>query len=182
MSKIGRKPINIPEGVDVKIDGSVVKVKGPKGELERKVNPGIKVEQKDNALGISLASKDTENRLWGLERALINNLIIGVSQGFEKKLEVNGVGYRAAVAGKKLNLELGFSHPIEMEIPEGLEVKVQKNIISIAGIDRHKVGQFAANIRSQRPPEPYKGKGIKYVEEQIIRKEGKKAAAAEGGE
>jgi len=182
MSKIGRKPINIPDGVEIKIDGDVLKVKGPKGELEIKITPGIKVEQKDNILEISRAKEDIETRLWGLERALLNNLIVGVSEGFDKKLEINGVGYRASVSGKKINLELGFSHPIEMEIPEGLEVKVQKNLVTVSGIDRQKVGQFAANIRSHRPPEPYKGKGIKYIDEQIIRKEGKKAAATEGAE
>jgi len=181
MSKIGRKPVIVPDGVEIKIDGDVVKVKGEKGELERKLHPGVKVEQKDNMLVISLG-ESTDKRLWGLERSLLNNLVIGVSKGFEKKLEVNGVGYRAAVAGKKVNLELGYSHSIEMDIPEGVEVEVKKNLITVRGINKQIVGQFAANLRSLRPPEPYKGKGIKYVDEHIIRKEGKKAAATEGAE
>lgn len=181
MSKIGRKPIIVPEGVEVKIDGQQVSVKGSKGELKRQIHDVIKVEQKDQKIFVTLPKETIESRkLWGLERSLIQNMVIGVSQGFIRKLEVNGVGYRAAVQGKKINLELGFSHPIELDIPEGVEVQVKKNIIELSSIDKQLVGQFASDLRRLRPPEPYKGKGIKYLEEQIRRKEGKKAAATEG--
>jgi large subunit ribosomal protein L6 len=183
MSKIGRKPIIIPDGVDIKVDGLRVSVKGPKGELQRQLTAGVKVEVKDGKMSITIAgSGPDKNKVWGLERALLNNMVVGVSQGFQRKLEVNGVGYRAAVQGKKMNLALGFSHPIEIDIPAGIEAKVQKNIITLTGIDKQALGQFAANIKSFRPPEPYKGKGIKYAEEQIRRKEGKKVAASESGE
>lgn len=183
MSKIGRKPIIVPDGVEVKIDGLQVSVKGPKGELKRQLTAGVKLAVADGKIAVTVSgSGPDKNKIWGLERALVNNMIVGVSQGFARKLEVNGVGYRAAVQGKKLNLALGFSHPIEIEIPAGIEAKVQKNVITLTGIDKQALGQFAANIKSFRPPEPYKGKGIKYAEEQIRRKEGKKVSASEGGE
>ncbi len=182
MSKIGRKPISIPEGVEVKIDGLVVTAKGPKGELKDTMHKGVNIEIKDSVVEVKVEKPTKETRsLWGLDRSLISNLIEGVSKGFERKLEINGVGYRAAVQGKKINLDLGFSHPIEMDIPEGIEADVKKNLLTLTGIDKQLLGQFASDIRKLRKPEPYKGKGIKYIEEHVRRKEGKKAGAAEEG-
>ncbi|MEO8065351.1 MAG: 50S ribosomal protein L6 [Candidatus Doudnabacteria bacterium] len=185
MSRIGKKPIPVPAGVTVDISAeggsasggkdSILQVKGPKGELSLALHPKVKVEQKDSEVLVSVG--DSENKqqraLWGLFRALINNMIVGVTTGFTKILEINGVGYKAAISGKKLVLNLGYSHPIEMEVPQGLEAKVEKNTITITGSDRQAVGQFAAVVRSHRQPEPYKGKGIKYSDEVIRRKAGK---------
>ena len=175
MSRIGRLPIPIPAGVTVDIaDGNVVTVKGPKGQLER-VFPtelGIKIE--DNEVRVSRASDIKRIKaLHGLTRSLIHNMVTGVSTGYEKTLEINGVGYKAVKQGKKLVLSLGYSHPVEMEDPEGLESAVDGNKIIIKGISKEAVGQYAANIRTKRPPEPYKGKGIKYSDEIIRRKVGK---------
>lgn len=162
---------------------SIVKVKGPKGELSLLLHPKVMIEKKDSELIVSVKREDNkqERALWGLFRSLLANTIKGVTEGYSKVLEINGVGYKAAVAGKKLTLNLGYSHPIEMEAPSGIEVKVEKNTITITGIDKQAVGQFAAVIRQQRPPEPYKGKGIKYSDEVIRRKAGKVVKAVGGG-
>jgi len=184
MSRIGKKSITIPEGVEVEISNDKISVKGPKGALELVFDSRMKIEEKDGQILVSPQAKDGQHKeiraLWGLTRSLIQNNITGVTKGFVKKLEIQGVGYRATVQRGKLNLELGFSHPVEYEIPEGIEIKVEKNIITISGIDKQKVGQIAAELRSQRPPEPYKGKGIRYLGEQVRRKVGKKAMAEEG--
>jgi len=184
MSRIGKQPITVPEGVEVTLSGSHIKIKGAKGELELTFDPLMQVSYKDNIITIKRSSNEPKERsLHGLTRALISNMIIGVSNGFEKRLEIIGVGYRAQVSGKKITLNLGFSHPVELQAPEGVEVKMdeeQKNTVVVSGIDKQSVGQFAANIRSFRPPEPYKGKGIRYIDEYVPRKAGKAAAA--GGE
>ncbi len=183
MSRVGKKPVAIPAGVTVDIQESIVKVKGPKGELTLDVHPKVKVEKTEEGVVVKVGNETNkqERALWGLFRALINNMVVGVTTGFTKVLEVNGVGYKAAVTGSKLVLNLGYSHPVEMEIPKGLEVKIEKNVITITGIDRQAVGQFAAVTREQRPPEPYKGKGIKYSDETIRRKAGKVVKAVGGG-
>ena len=175
MSRIGRMPIAIPAGVTVEIaENNKVTVKGPKGTLER-VLPSEMTISKDGETVVVTRPNDLKKMksLHGLTRTLINNMVVGVSTGYEKKLEVNGVGYKAAKAGKKLTLSLGYSHPVEMEDPEGLESTVEGNVITVKGIDKEKVGQYAAEIRSKRAPEPYKGKGIKYADETIRRKVGK---------
>ena len=176
MSRIGLKPITIPDGVEVKIDdNNNVIVKGPKGQLEQKIDNAMKLEMKDNEINVSRPTDRKEHRcMHGLSRTLIDNMIVGVTEGFSKTLEINGVGYRAAKQGKKLVLNLGFSHPVEMEVPEGIEVEVpNNNQVIVRGIDKQKVGNYAAVIREWRKPEPYKGKGIKYVDEYVRRKEGK---------
>ncbi len=180
MSRIGKKTIEIPQGVEVKLSKREIKVKGPKGELTRLIPLELEVSLEEKELKVS-PRKKTKNSaaLWGLWRSLISNMIEGVTEGFEKKLEVNGVGYRANLEGKKLVLHLGFSHPVEIEAPEGIEFKVERNLISVSGIDKQLVGQIAAKIRSKKKPEPYKGKGIKYVDEVIRRKAGKKAVGTE---
>jgi large subunit ribosomal protein L6 len=180
MSKIGRKPITIPEGVEVKIEGSTFSAKGPKGALSLEINPEIKVEVKDKELIVSKVGTSRDvSAFWGLMRALINNIIVGVKEGFEKRLELQGVGFRMAIQGKKINLALGFSHPVVVDIPEGIEAKIEEktNTLVISGIDRQKVGQFAANVRMLKKVEPYKGKGFRYSDEKVRRKVGKKAAA-----
>ncbi len=176
MSRIGRMPIAVPAGVTVDIaENNQVTVKGPKGELSRKLASEMKIEKDGEEIKVTRPNDLKRMKsLHGLTRTLINNMIIGVTEGYEKKLEVNGVGYRAAKQGKKLTLNLGFSHPVEMEDPEGVEVTVDgQNLIIVKGIDKEKVGQYAAEIREKRPPEPYKGKGIKYDYEVIRRKAGK---------
>lgn len=175
MSRIGKKPVVIPAGVEVKLDGNTVTVKGAKATLTQTVNPAITVEVEGNEVLLSRPNDAKENRsLHGLYRALINNMVVGVSEGFKKELDVNGVGYRAAVNGKKLVLTVGYSHPVEMDIPEGLTVECPNpNKIVVSGADKQQVGQYAAEVRKKRPPEPYKGKGIKYADEHIRRKEGK---------
>lgn len=176
MSRIGLKPITIPSGVEVKIDEkNNVVVKGPKGQLEQKISDVMKIEIKDNELTVSRPSDRKDHRsLHGLSRTLISNMIEGVTEGFSKTLEINGVGYRAQKQGNKLMLSLGFSHPVEMEDPEGIEVEVpNNNQIIVKGINKQQVGNYAAVIREWRKPEPYKGKGIKYSDERIRRKEGK---------
>jgi len=180
MSRIGKQPITIPEGVEVKIDDNVVTVKGPKGELKQKIHKWVNIEQKENELSVSVKNDQIKQQksLWGLFRRLIANMIIGVTEGFSKQLEVNGVGYKVTVQGKVLNLQLGYSHPIEYKFPEGIEITAEKNVITVSGSDKQKVGQTAAEIRSLRKPEPYKGKGIKYMDETIRRKVGKAAAKA----
>ena len=175
MSRIGNKPITVPAGVEVKIDGCKVTVKGPKGQLERDFHPNMKIEMDGNVITVKRPDDQKENRaLHGLTRTLINNMIIGVTEEFSRKLEVNGVGYRAQKQGKKLVLTLGYSHPVEVEEPEGVTFEVPNpNEIIVKGINKEVVGQTAMVIRSKRPPEVYRGKGIKYAEETIRRKEGK---------
>lgn len=179
MSKIGRQTVPIPEGVEVKIEGHAIAVKGPKGELSFSFDSALKVEKTDNEIKVSQGIKEAK-ALWGTTRALIANMIKGVTEGFEKKLEIQGVGYRAEVKDKKLILTVGFTHPVEIEAPEGIEFKAEKNIITVVGVDKQLVGQTAARIRAVRPPEPYKGKGIRYLGEHVRIKPGKKAAAEEG--
>lgn len=180
MSRIGKMPIDIPAGVDVTIDGSTVTVKGPKGELTRTVHKNITVAKDGNVLTVTRPNDENLNKsLHGLTRTLIANMVEGVSKGFSKELEVNGVGYRAQKQGKELVLTVGFSHPVTFQEIDGISIEVPgPNKIIISGSDKQKVGQFAAEVREVRPPEPYKGKGIKYVDEHIRRKEGK---AAKGG-
>ena len=175
MSRRGRMPIAVPAGVTVDIaENNKVTVKGPKGTLERVLPSEMEIKLEGAEVSVSRPNDLKKMKsLHGLTRTLINNMVVGVTSGFEKKLEVNGVGYRAAKQGKKLNLTLGYSHPVEMEDPEGIETTVEQNIITVKGIDKEKVGQFAAEIRDKRRPEPYKGKGIKYVDETIRRKVGK---------
>ena len=175
MSRIGNKPITVPEGVEVKIDGQNLTVKGPKGTLTREIHKNMKVNLEGNVLTVVRPNDEPANKsLHGLTRTLINNMIEGTLHGFERKLEVNGVGYRAQKQGNKLVLTLGYSHPVEMEAPEGITFDVPNaNEIIVKGIDKEVVGQTAAVIRTKRPPEVYRGKGIKYAEEVIRRKEGK---------
>ena len=181
MSRIGKKPIEIPEAVEMKQDNNFVIVKGAKGELRQELHPKIKVEITDKqALVVVAHPGDTkEKALWGLFRSLINNMVVGVTEGFEKKLEINGVGYKATVTGSNIVLNVGYSHPVEFNIPEGITCVVEKNIITITGINKQLVGEVAANIRKIKKPEPYKGKGIKYIDEIIRRKVGKAAGKAE---
>ena len=176
MSRIGKLPVAIPAGVTVEIkDGNVVSVKGPKGTLERAFAPEITIKEEDGHIVVTRPNDNKkEKSLHGLTRALIHNMVEGVTNGFEKKLEINGVGYRAAKQGKTLTLTLGYSHPVIMEDPEGIETVLDgQNTIFVRGISKEKVGQYAAEIRSKRGPEPYKGKGIKYSDETIRRKVGK---------
>ena len=175
MSRIGRMPIAVPAGVTVDIaENNHVTVKGPKGTLDRVLPSEMDIKLEDNQVVVTRPNDLKKMKsLHGLTRTLINNMVVGVTDGYTKELEVNGVGYRASKSGKKLTLNLGYSHPVEMEDPEGLESVVDGNKIIIKGIDKEKVGQYAAEIRDKRRPEPYKGKGIKYAGERIIRKEGK---------
>ena len=178
MSRIGRAPIVLPAGVEVKVDGQHVTVKGPKGELSMNASPSIKVEVSEGVVHVSRPDDTKENRsLHGLTRSLVHNMVIGVSEGFKKTLEVNGVGYRAAKEGKNLVLNIGYSHQVIVPETEDIQIEVPgPNQIVIKGIDKQKVGQFAAEVRGKRPPEPYKGKGIKYDYEVVRRKEGKTGA------
>jgi large subunit ribosomal protein L6 len=179
MSKIGKKPILIPTGVSVVIEGNRVAVKGSKGELSHEFSSDIKIEMRDNSIYVTPLKEDKKVRaLWGLTRQLIYNMIKGVSEGYEKKLELEGIGFRAVLEGENLILHLGFSHPVKVEKVPGIKFSVDKNIITISGIDKELVGQVAASIKRIKKPDPYKGKGIKYVGEQIRKKVGKKAAAA----
>ena len=175
MSRIGRKPIAVPAGVTVTLDGNTLTVKGAKGTLTQSFNPDMQIEVKEGEILVSRPSEDKMHRsLHGLTRTLINNMVVGVTEGYKKVLEVNGVGYRVAMQGKNLVMNLGYSHQVIMEQPEGITIEVPNpNQIIVNGADKQQVGQFAAEIREKRPPEPYKGKGIKYADEHIIRKEGK---------
>ena len=175
MSRIGKMPIAIPAGVTVEVaENNNVTVKGPKGTLSRELPKEMEIKQENGEVIISRPDDLKRTRaLHGLTRSLLNNMVVGVTDGFEKKLEVNGVGYRAAKKGKTLTLTLGYSHPVELDDPEGIETTVEGQIITVKGIDKEKVGQFAAIIREKRAPEPYKGKGIKYADEVIRRKVGK---------
>ena len=177
MSRVGKKPVPVPSGVTATVTGQLVKVKGQKGELSFTVPDKVSVSMQDNAITVDPRDQSKEARsLWGTSRAQVAVLMEGVSKGFEKKLEINGVGYRAAMAGKMLKLSLGYSHDVDYEVPAGLTITTPRPTeIVIAGIDKQKVGQAAAEIRDFRGPEPYKGKGVKYSDEVIIRKEAKKA-------
>lgn len=174
MSRIGKLPIQIPSGVTITVDPELITVAGPKGTLTQPQLEGITVKVEDGVCTVTRANDEPKNRAkHGLMRSLINNMVIGVSAGFEKKLEVNGVGYRVAMAGTGLKLNLGFSHDVDYPLPQGITATVEQNVITISGFDKQQVGQVAAEIRALRKPEPYKGKGIKYVGERIIRKSGK---------
>ena len=174
MSRIGRKPINIPAGVEVYLNDGVITVKGSKGTLTQKIHRNMKVEINDGVITVIRPNDLKQNRaLHGLTRSLIHNMVEGVSNGFKKELEVNGVGYRVQKQGSNLVMNLGYSHQVIVPEIEGIKIETQGNKITVLGIDKQKVGQFAAEIREKRPPEPYKGKGIKYVDEVIRRKEGK---------
>ncbi len=176
MSRIGRRPVTIPSGVTVAVKDGEISVKGPKGTLSAATPPGIRVEVADGQVRFARPDDKTPTRAkHGLARASVANMITGVTQGFTRELEIQGVGYRAEVKGKKLNLALGFSHPVEVAIPEGLSVSVAENRIRIEGSDRCRVGQFASDVREIRAPEPYKGKGIRYAGERVRRKVGKAA-------
>ena len=178
MSRIGRAPITVPAGVTVTINGNVVEVKGAKGTLTQEFHPEIMIAMEGNVINVTRPSDNKNHRaLHGLTRTLINNMIIGVTEGYKKELEINGVGYRAALSGKTLNLTLGYSHPVEFTAPEGITIEVPApNKIIVSGANKEVVGETAAKIREYRLPEPYKGKGIKYVDEYIRRKEGKTGA------
>ncbi len=176
MSRIAKSPIDLPSGVDLKLDGQRVTVKGGKGSMEFSVHPDVKVEMEDKQVKISPSSEADPNwAMAGTTRAQINNMVVGVSSGFQRKLELVGVGYRAQAAGKVLNLSLGFSHPVAYPVPEGIEIATPSPTeIMVSGYDKQRVGQVAAEIRSYRPPEPYKGKGVRYSDEHVVRKEAKK--------
>ncbi len=177
MSRIGRQPIAVPDGVDVQVSSGQVIVKGPKGELHQDFANDMKVELAEGTLTVERPTNRGEHRaLHGLTRSLIANMVQGVTEGYEKRLEIQGVGYRAQLRGNSLELSLGFSHPVSVEAPEGIEFEVpQPTEIVVRGIDKQQVGQIAADIRKQRPPEPYKGKGVRYAGEQVARKVGKRA-------
>ena len=176
MSRIGKKPVNVPNGVEISLDGQHIAVKGPKGELTATLSDHVTVAQDDEGVKIKpLNSSQTARSFWGLSRALVQNLVVGVSDGFNRKLILQGVGYRASVQGNKLKLALGFSHDVDFSVPDGILVECPSQTeIIVSGIDKQKVGQVASEIRSYRPPEPYKGKGVRYDGEFVYRKEGKK--------
>ena len=180
MSRIGKQPILIPSGVTVTVDGSQVKVKGPKGSLSLAVHPLVHVVTEGAEILVTIAdSEDRQQRsLWGLTRTLVNNMVLGVTTGFSKKLELVGVGYKVAVAGRKVNMSLGFSHPVEIDLPEGITAEAEKTTLTLSGTDKQMVGEIAAQIRRLRKPEPYKGKGIRYAGEVVRRKAGKAAKAS----
>ena len=176
MSRIAKKPIEMPSGVNLTIDGRTISAKGPKGELSLTVHPDVTFEQTDNVLTFKPANDEqSAMAMTGTMRSLVSNIVTGVSQGFEKRLNLVGVGYRAQAKGNVLNLSLGFSHPVDYPVPEGITIETPSQTeIVVTGCDKQKVGQVSAEIRAFRPPEPYKGKGVKYADEQIIRKEAKK--------
>ena len=179
MSRVGKKPIEIPQGVEVKVNANKVVIKGPKGELQKEVRPEIGVEAKEGKIFVSFNIKTKKTKaFWGLTRALLQNLIKGVNEGYEKKLGIEGLGFRALLEGDDLVLYVGLSHPIKVKAPQGINFLVEKNIITVSGIDKEIVSQTAAKIRKIKPPEPYKGKGIRYVGEVIRRKVGKKVVTA----
>ena len=175
MSRIGKMPVSIPAGVEIKNENNLITVKGPKGQLSRQFSTELGIEVKDGSIEVTRPSDDKRHRsLHGLTRTLINNMVVGVTEGYSKTLEIEGVGYRAAKSGNKVTLNLGFSHPVVLEETDAIKIDVpQPNKLIISGIDKQAVGQFAAEVREKRPPEPYKGKGIRYAGEHIIRKEGK---------
>ena len=177
MSRIGKKPVNIPQGVTVTLDKNIVTVKGVKGTLTFKHHVDVSIKLSENEMIVEKEGKGKKApAVWGTTARVIENMIEGVANGFKKQLELNGVGFRMSTAGKKINLALGFSHPVVVDVPQDLEVVIEGNVMTVSGIDKHKVGQFAANIRALKPVEPYKGKGFKYVGEHVRRKEGKKSA------
>ena len=179
MSRIGKQPVAIPDKVQVVVKDSIVEVKGPKGQLSYKLTDNVTVDQSDKEIVVKPVDGSNKSRaMWGLTRTLIFNMVTGVTDGFKKTLEFNGVGYKAAVQGTTLTLNLGYSHPIEYSLPEGISAKVTKNVIELVGCNKELVGFAAAKIRSFRPPEPYKGKGVRYSDENVRRKEAKKAAGA----
>lgn len=182
MSRIGKKPVQIPAGVTIQVTQNTVSVKGPKGEIKKTFHPNIKIEVKDQNIVITRKDDEKENKaLHGLTRSMLANMVEGVIKGYEKKMEIIGVGYRAQVNKNKITLTLGFSHPVEYTAPEGIEFEIDKenkNLLTVRGIDNQIVGEVAAKVRSFKKPEPYKGKGIKYQDEQITRKAGKAAAGA----
>jgi large subunit ribosomal protein L6 len=190
MSRVGKKPILIPESIEVKVEGQKIVVKGPKGETSRQIGPEIKIEIKDGKIFVLPQLSATSvlktgggkktKAMWGLTRVLISNMIKGVSEGFQKQLELEGLGFRVQLSGEVLSLHVGFSHPVKIEAPPGIKFSTEKNIITVSGIDKELVGQTAAIIRKVKLPEPYKGKGIKYLGEQIRKKVGKKAVATAG--
>ena len=176
MSRIGKKAVPLPQGVTAQVKGQEVKVKGPKGELTLRLVDGVEASVDKDGVTVKPREISDETRaIWGLQRTLVNNLVVGVSKGFAQQLEISGTGYRAAVQGKNLQLQLGYSHDIIYPIPTGIDIKCEKpTLVLVSGIDKQKVGQVAAEIRGFRKPEPYKGKGVKYAEEKVRRKEGKK--------
>ncbi|PCI28483.1 50S ribosomal protein L6 [Candidatus Kaiserbacteria bacterium] len=178
MSRIGKQPIIIPEGTEVTVSGNILTVKGKAGELSKKVHEAVSIEVKDNQ---AVVTPNNETRLsqalWGTFASHVSNMVAGVNEPFEKKLSVEGIGYKVALEGSTLKLQVGFSHPVELTVPEDITVEVEKNQISVKGVSKENVGQFAAEVRAVKKPEPYKGKGIRYVGEIVRRKEGKKAAA-----
>jgi large subunit ribosomal protein L6 len=181
MSRIGKKPITILSGVDVVVDGSTVKVKGPKGELSRTFPSGVSIAKDNGELMVTPSNESKAARaLWGTVRMHLANMVQGTSQGFEKQLQIEGIGYRAAVEGKNLVLNMGFTHPVTIEAEAGISFKVEKNIVTVIGFDKELVSKIAAQIHRVRPPEPYKGKGIRYVGEKVRKKVGKKAASGAG--
>lgn len=174
MSRKGKQPIPIPKGVQIDVKDGLVTVKGPKGTLQQKIVEGVHIKQQDGFINIEPeAGMVDAGRYHGLFRSLLNNMVLGTSQGFEKQLELIGVGYRAAIQGQNLDLQLGFSHPMQLSIPQGLTIKIDKNVISVSGIDKQLVGQYCASVRAVRPPEPYQGKGVRYKGEYVRRKQGK---------
>ena len=174
MSRIGKLPIKVPSGVTITVDDDFITVNGSKGNLKQFTMPGVSVKQEEDELIVSRINDEAQNRArHGLMRTLIANMVQGVSQGFEKKLEINGVGYRVAMQGADLKFNLGFSHDVIYKVPTGIQVNIEQNIVTVSGIDKQQVGQVAAEIRALKKPEPYKGKGIKYQDERIIRKSGK---------
>ncbi len=176
MSRVGKQPIKIPSGVSAKIEGALVSVSGPKGNLSVTTLPGMIVKQEQDELIVSRSNEEAQSRArHGLTRTLIDNMVVGVDKGFIKKLEINGVGYRVNLAGQDLKLNVGYSHEVVYKIPETVNISIEQNVITVSGIDKQQVGQTAAEIRALKKPEPYKGKGIKYVGERIIRKSGKSA-------
>lgn len=183
MSRIGKKPVSVPQGVKATVSGSTINIEGPKGKLNYTAKSTFKIEVKDNSVIITRPSDEKQDKAThGLVRSIINNMIIGVTKGYEKDLEITGVGFKAAVQGKVLNIQLSYTHPINFNIPDGLTIETPKpNIITIKGIDKAKVGEAAAKIRDYYRPEPYKGKGIKYSGEHVRRKAGKAVAGAAGG-
>jgi large subunit ribosomal protein L6 len=176
MSRIGKRPIPVPDNVTATVDGQLISVKGPKGELSTTLVDEVLVKLEDGQIEVHPRGESKRARsMWGMSRTIVSNLVTGVTEGFTRKLEINGVGYRAQMTGKSIQLQLGFSHDVIREVPQGLDVKCPKPTeIEISGIEKQRVGQFAAELRGLRPPEPYKGKGVKYAEERIVRKEGKK--------
>ncbi|SLN40333.1 50S ribosomal protein L6 [Oceanibacterium hippocampi] len=176
MSRIGKHPVTVPSGVDVRLSGQDLTVKGSKGQLSLRLVDDIVVRHEDGKIDVKPRDTSIRGRMmWGMQRTLVSNMVVGVSEGFSKALEINGVGYRAAVQGNVLNLQLGFSHDVKYPIPEGISIAAESPTrLVVSGIDKQKVGQVAAEIRGYRPPEPYKGKGVKYADETIVRKEGKK--------